>query len=221
MALRSTHRAFTLIELMVVIAIIGMLAAVLLVGISWALGSSKESETTANIKAIEGAMSRYELKKGRYPDSDLALLSNNQMAPPNGENNGIESLALALRGTLDGGPFLQDDAFSNMRDNLDGDTNPDTSFLNVKDGNGLFELIDPWGNPYVYVHADELAEGSMYPSAGGIITLRTIEGTVELDLTVMRQTLGTEARGKRYYLWSMGPDGENNYGEGDDIASWK
>jgi len=223
---RSKARAFTLIEIIVVISIIVILAGVLMLGLSSAFSSGDDSEAKTQIANIEGALSRYETRQGGvYPPSSLRKLSNWKMAPPNTENDGIESLVLALRTGFDGGPFLLDDSFNAMRINADQDMNPDSSFLNAQDCVELYELADPWDNPYVYVNADELDASNGYASAGGMIQVRTADGELhEVDLTLLKAAIAESEgglSGKRYLLWSFGANGVNDYGNEDDICNWK
>jgi prepilin-type N-terminal cleavage/methylation domain-containing protein len=62
-----THRAFTLIELLIVIAIIGILATLLLTAISSAKRKSQIAVAKSHINAIKAALASYETDMGRFP----------------------------------------------------------------------------------------------------------------------------------------------------------
>ncbi|MFW5751156.1 MAG: prepilin-type N-terminal cleavage/methylation domain-containing protein [Planctomycetota bacterium] len=68
------RRGFTLIELMVVMAVIAVLMGLLIPVISTAMSGSKKAETTATLQNIEQAIANYHSRNGVLPlfDEDLA-----------------------------------------------------------------------------------------------------------------------------------------------------
>lgn len=72
----SARKAFTLVELMIVVAIIGILAAIALPKFSSLVDKSKEGYTKGALAAIRTALSVYYADtEGRYPADDLAVLT--------------------------------------------------------------------------------------------------------------------------------------------------
>ncbi len=72
-ALSSARAGFTLAEILVVIVILGMLAAVALVKTQGLTGEAGVSATRQSIAAIKTACDMYEIRTGKYPDSIDAL----------------------------------------------------------------------------------------------------------------------------------------------------
>ena len=64
-------RAFTLIELMVVMVIIGILASLITTGAFRAVGSAQESRAKSDIVALEAALERYKQDVGQYPQDNV------------------------------------------------------------------------------------------------------------------------------------------------------
>ncbi|MCC7507917.1 MAG: prepilin-type N-terminal cleavage/methylation domain-containing protein [Planctomycetes bacterium] len=225
------RRGFTLIEIMIVIGIIVILMSVLVVAFSGAFSKSEQAEATATIQTLKTNIDSYSSRWGTAPPGNMqdlaALMMPNQvLAAPNKENEGIETLILALRSRKENGPYLDVPLFANdkRRTNLDLDLvvesalSPQALDIEVGTSRDLFEFVDPWGNPLVYVNIVELRNGRL----DQIITLS--DGTQaritaqEAQDALRHPTTG--AYPSDYALWSFGPDGINQYGRGDDITSW-
>jgi prepilin-type N-terminal cleavage/methylation domain-containing protein len=120
-----TRRGFTLIEMLVVIAIISILAGLTLSALSTARTHSKISLTTATIKTLEAAMENY------YTDF--------QDFPPSlGDNQGLRGSANlwhCLTTTKKDGPYLKSGDFNTATDDL-----------------GDVRILDAWNRPIRYFH---------------------------------------------------------------------
>jgi len=116
----NKNRGFTIIELIVVVAIIAVLAAVVTINVLQYMVKAKVSATKTEIKYIAGAMDMYRtqhdcLPAGVIDDPDECL--------------------------YDGGAYVDQDAWDAIIDEL-------VTAGVIGDGKSLHN--DPWGNPYVY-----------------------------------------------------------------------
>jgi prepilin-type N-terminal cleavage/methylation domain-containing protein len=69
--LGTGRSAFTLVELLVVIVIIGILAGLITVGASRALIAAKETRVKTEVDNLHGAIEAYKQKYGEYPPSNM------------------------------------------------------------------------------------------------------------------------------------------------------
>ena len=70
---RWIERGFTLIEIMVVVVILGILAAVIIPRISGKPEQAKRTKAITDIKSIETALSLFMLDNGFYPSTEQGL----------------------------------------------------------------------------------------------------------------------------------------------------
>lgn len=70
---RRRRRGMTLIEIMVVITILGLIAAAVGVAVIPKLGEAKQDRAKLDIKQIQNALQLYYTKKGSYPDTGTGL----------------------------------------------------------------------------------------------------------------------------------------------------
>jgi general secretion pathway protein G len=70
---RRRSRGFTLLELMVVIVIIGVLAALIAPKVLEKVGQAKATAARSDINNLMNALKMYKLDNGRYPSQDQGL----------------------------------------------------------------------------------------------------------------------------------------------------
>ena len=71
--MHSKRKAFTLIEIMIVVVILGLLAAVASVGVLANIDKAKKETTRASLKALHSAVVSFYMDVGRYPTEEEGL----------------------------------------------------------------------------------------------------------------------------------------------------
>jgi prepilin-type N-terminal cleavage/methylation domain-containing protein len=221
---KRARRGFTLVELLIVVGIIVVLAAVLVVSFSGVFSKRDDAVAKTTIETLSANLQSYQTKWHSYPMSTLASLTaqtrlSMPATDPNDTNMGIETLVVALRSKKNGGPYLDATLFGSddFRKNFDSDELTDNAF-DVDGALGLFEIVDPWGTPYVYINMNDVRNGSVKEK------IQLEDGSSEeLKLDELQEKLKHPTTGQYpqgYVIWSFGPDKKNDYGRGDDITSW-
>ena len=67
------NTGFTLIELMVVIIILGLLAAIVMPRVVGETGKARYAQAQVQMRILEDALKRYKLDSGRYPTTEQGL----------------------------------------------------------------------------------------------------------------------------------------------------
>jgi prepilin-type N-terminal cleavage/methylation domain-containing protein len=172
--MNAKPRGFTLIELLTVVAIIGILIALLMPVLSNVRRSAKETATRALIKSIETAIAAYEFDWGQFPPDGLAgavnaLDTGNNPYPVSNSNALFYYLTTPFRVTpnaakgevwasKDVGPYL------------------DVPVRNqVPNGAKNIDIVDVWGRPLQY---DNIRDPQ--PSASGYDAVPTIANALEI-----------------------------------------
>src|SRR5215471_1946283 len=70
---RAEERGFTLIEIMVVVIIIGLLAAVIVPQVIDKVDQARTTKAKADIQALESALTMFRLDNSKYPTTDQGL----------------------------------------------------------------------------------------------------------------------------------------------------
>jgi prepilin-type N-terminal cleavage/methylation domain-containing protein len=150
----GSPRGFTLIEMLVVIAIIGILMGLLFPAFTAARTKARRAKAQAAVKSIASAVKAYYAEYDRMPGGDRV-------------GNPDHIFVGKSQGALTGNPGLQSQVMNILR-GIDTDHNPNKIiFLDIPieamegtsgviDGNSAYTpdegfFLDPWGNPYLIV----------------------------------------------------------------------
>jgi len=174
------RRGFTLVEILIVIAIISVLASLTTAGILIAGESAKRAVATVTIAGLTSAAEDYFRDTGRYPGEKAAL-----------DENAFPALYEALAGPRPpkggGGPSApyfdfklkdlmvpDDEAADGFRDAVPSD---------LADRKVPKYARDPWGNPYIYLE-NRSHPGRAHPMRPGKVDIYStardgIDGTAD------------------------------------------
>jgi prepilin-type N-terminal cleavage/methylation domain-containing protein len=90
-SLKKTNRGFTIVELLIVIVIIGILAALVITTYSGIQKKARDTERKTDVNALHGQVEAYQAQNGKYPSraemNDTTFRSNNL--------KGLDNAALA------------------------------------------------------------------------------------------------------------------------------
>jgi prepilin-type N-terminal cleavage/methylation domain-containing protein len=149
-------RAFTLFELLTVMTIIGILAAIGLGSMRYAQNAAATGKTRALLKTVELALEKYHQQNGQYPSLSVAGSTLNSF-----NSGGAWLLYQIITGDgndASGGSSVSDGNISALETPLlEGVFSGKSDKFNYveQDDAGKYVLVDGWGNPLQYHRADE------------------------------------------------------------------
>ena len=197
------RRAFTLIELFVVIAIIAVLVALLMPAIQGAVTQAKKARANADVKSLVLAWKNYYNEYGRWPVAQNRLFFGVpgalQDASESG-STGLVTIVNVMTNIMYPDASMWGGGWNRNLHPICTNYNPKrVSFLTYHAGsvNQQGDMVDPWGNPYKFLFdADQNGRVNRRPFG-------TLVGATSVYDSVIS--------------WSMGPDGRES---DDDVNSW-
>ncbi len=173
--MKSERKAFTLVELLIVISIIGILVGMIVPAISSAQRSALKTTTKALLTNMATALERYKDEYGFFP----TFLSNRDRTNLD-DGNYSENFVKAVSGLDgDGKPLSQSDRREfNRKARKFIEFNSNNL---VQKGGSQWKIIDSFGNPNIYVCVDGNNDGFIkqgFPNASDSINSSTLKELV-------------------------------------------
>lgn len=198
---------FTLIEILAVIAILGLLMGLAAVGIGKFRQRGNIAATRARIETLQLMIQKYESKYGGQPYDSLAQY---KVQASNSFNEGIEALYVGLhKKDFAEGATLDE----NLLSNTDEDSTATAYHRVAGFNNSLFEVKDAWGNPIAYFHYTGYGKRQTYRMADP----GDPENPDQEVSAMQSKTTGTWVNPDSYQLISAGPD--RIFGTDDDVTN--
>jgi prepilin-type N-terminal cleavage/methylation domain-containing protein len=200
---------FTLIEILAVIAILGLLMAIASVGYGKYRQRGNMAATRARIESLQLMIQKYDGKYGGPPYDTLARY---KVQTSNAVNEGIEALYVGLhqKDFADGGTIDE-----SLLCNTDEDTTATAYHRIAGFSNQLFEVKDAWGNPIAYFHFSNYGKKQTYrmsPDAA------PDTANLDQDVSAKQSSMtGVYVNPDSYQLISAGPD--FIFGTDDDVTN--
>ncbi len=204
---RLAERAFTLVELLAVLAILGILMSIGFVAMRGATRRAKEAETRARMGELATLITAYQNKVGDYPPTSLDSLEL-KIKAPNQQNAGIEACVAALHHK----PYAE---LANLSDKCLGNTDDDEAAgWSARSGSSrLLEVLDGWDNPIAYF------DYKSYGKKGEYRMNEESGGETQNVESRLSEVTGVHANSDSYQLISAGAD--QKFGTEDDITNFK
>jgi prepilin-type N-terminal cleavage/methylation domain-containing protein len=170
----KSSRAFTLIELLIVIAILGILMALLFPAVQGALDSAKRAQAKNDVVQIATAVTAYETEYGRLPatNGSGAAISADVLGALMGSNSGT---GLNPRQIV----FLEVQTAKKGKSGISNST-----------------FVDPWGGAYVIAYDDNYDNRLSSVGTNGMDVMKKV--AVWNDPSSHNPDPGTSKRNKRY-----------------------
>jgi prepilin-type N-terminal cleavage/methylation domain-containing protein len=201
-----TNRAFTLIEMLTVIAIIGILAGLLFPAIGAALKKAKVAKAQTEVKAIETALKGYYTEYGKWPAAPTTPSDYNYGAWNPDLTGYLDNghLMNVLRSISDPDATYGNGNYQNNPRKISFLEAPTKSLLKdpVAPDSNYLSYVDPWGIPY------QVALDMDY------------NNITEINVTYKGAPFKISVTNHTVAVWSLGPNKTPDL-SGDDIRSWE
>jgi len=187
---RDAYKAFTLIELLTVIAIIGILAGITIAVIGGVQENSRKAQAKSELAALAQALENYKRQYGDYPQ--LGLSGNTATPTDTADGTDVEKLLFnALMGkvgptkdAIQGKQFVEASKFALQSANL-------PTAGNVTRVNNAF--VDPWGGLYLYYYREAGANAGNWKQPSYILVSSGRDGAMGITVNAAGAITETNA----------------------------
>ncbi len=208
-------RAFTLIELMIVITIIGVLASLLLPMITGARSATYKAKTKTLFANMVAGLNRYKDEYGYFPN----FLAEKDRVNLNDANNS-ENMIRALTGKNPDGTAMSNAERTAVNKNkirvLDFDDSNLKEVMNPTTKKKEWRIVDSFGNPNIYVCVDNDGDGLIKK---GFPTATDGVNPIDLQEAVKNDKVGVRASVLIFTLKKDSLAANATFGS-EDIFSW-
>ncbi len=155
---RFNPRAFTLVEMLIVVSIIALLASLTMGGYTYAMRSSKRRMTTGTFEAIKLALERYNTDFGEYPETTGSGQMEDFMPSKSYDVSGAACLYQALSGDGTDKIKLGSEEGQPSDGKTEGDEVQNMKLVELPKTiwmakNGTYVMIDGFAKPFQYIKA--------------------------------------------------------------------
>ena len=198
---------FTLVEILAVVALIGILTAIGFGAYTYAMNSAKESSTKALIKRLEAALENHRTKYGYYPSSggdyEIIRIANNTSTytPTGGSSTEIGYVVTFDNSDPAASPGSRAQQLGEEMKEFRRVLEIEGVLKYVKNG----QLEDAWGNPVFYA----------YPGAGNASGFDLVTAGADMQLA-----LPSSNNSKPEYSRPLTDGKRTTYKESDDITNF-
>jgi prepilin-type N-terminal cleavage/methylation domain-containing protein len=225
-AVKPTRRAFTLVELLIVIGVIAILVGLALAIGHRVAGAGKETKTTDAIKVLDASVAEFVASSGGIPPA--TVLDPRRTNPPTNNPAVVQPVADAYTNAGSGGLINSVGLYMTQCEKQPSASavfkTLDAKFMRELDTDGneeawdafppLRTVFDGWDRPIRYVHPawDGLLDDAGTPvTATNIVAPPAGKNYFNAGLTLTRiapYADGGICRGGQPYFYSAGPDGD-------------
>lgn len=204
LATRNRPTAFTLVELLIVIGVIGILVGILIPTVIYAMKKGARTKLAADLQAIAAALDHYKADHGDYPRPDLnasnqwtatgAVVLGRALVGPAAQNvDGKDGPGFRLRGTQGRvyGPYIE---LTNFK--MNGEV-----------------ILDSLGNPILYYIAPK-----RQPDLGAGNGYAADNYQAMYDYGMNRTDMAMRGGTPQKFQWMLGDLNNNGAIDGDEVA---